>query len=103
VNAPDAFHRLLRLLAQHRVQYVVIGVAGANYYARSATEVFTTKDRDLFVPPDASNLLSAWHASRESGYDLWSGQEPLGEPPILGSRSASFPTAPGLPRSIPPA
>ena len=80
MNAPDVFHRLLRLLAQHRVQYVVIGVAGANYYARSATEVFTTKDRDLFVPPDASNLLSAWHASRESGYDLWSGQEPLGEP-----------------------
>ncbi|HEV8657914.1 MAG TPA: hypothetical protein VGS96_04735 [Thermoanaerobaculia bacterium] len=58
----------------------MIGVAGANYYARHGGQVFTTKDRDLFVPPDAPNLLSAWTASRESGYELWSADEPLGEP-----------------------
>ena len=74
------FARLLRRLNQQQIRYVIIGVAGANYYSRSGAEVFTTKDRDLFLPPDPSNLLNAWIASRELGYELWSGDEPLGEP-----------------------
>lgn len=73
------------------VRYAMIGVAGANYYARTSAQVFSTKDRDLFLPPDAPNLLRAWNASRESGYELWSGDEPLGEPldPWLSERVVS--------------
>lgn len=80
MSADNPFAQLLRRLAQQDIRYVVIGVAGANYYARSAAQAFSTKDRDLFLPPDTSNLLNAWNASRESGYELWSGVEPLGEP-----------------------
>ncbi len=58
----------------------MIGVWGANYYARHGGHVFATDDRDLFVPPDAPNLLNAWQAARDAGYELWSANEPLGDP-----------------------
>jgi hypothetical protein len=80
VRSDSPFLRLLARLAQGEVRYVVIGVAGANYYARSGAEAFATKDRDLFLPPDPLNLLNAWNASRVSGYELWSQEELLGEP-----------------------
>lgn len=80
MNSLSAFSNLLQQLNREQVRYVIIGVAGANYYARSGAEVFTTKDRDLFLPADPGNLLNAWRVSRKVGYDLWSGTEPLGEP-----------------------
>jgi hypothetical protein len=58
----------------------VIGVWGANYHAHSAGVIFTTEDRDLFLPPDAGNELRAWKVCRSEGLALWSGDEPLGEP-----------------------
>jgi hypothetical protein len=79
VSADSPFLQFLRQLARNDVRYVMIGVAGANYYARSAAEVFSTKDRDLFLPTDPANLLNAWTTSRQCGYELWSGDEPLGE------------------------
>jgi len=59
---------------------VLIGVAGANYYARSTGTVFTTEDRDLFLPAIPRNELSAWRVCRELGLELWCGDEPLGAP-----------------------
>jgi hypothetical protein len=58
----------------------VIGVWGANYHAHSAGVIFTTEDRDLFLPTDAANELKTWMACRREGFELWSGGEPLGEP-----------------------
>lgn len=51
-----------------------------NHYAQTAGLVFTTQDRDLFLPPDPANELAAWLACRAEGYELWCGDEPLGEP-----------------------
>jgi hypothetical protein len=34
----------------------------------------------LFLPPDPGNVLKAWHACRRQGFELWYGDEPLGEP-----------------------
>jgi hypothetical protein len=65
-------------LHQRGVRFVLIGVAGANYYARSAASLFTTQDRDLFLPPDAANTLEAWAACRELGLELESAGGPLG-------------------------
>jgi hypothetical protein len=59
---------------------VVIGVSGVNHYAQTAGLVFTTQDRDLFLPPDPANELKAWRACRDEGFALWCGDEPLGEP-----------------------
>jgi len=58
----------------------VIGVSGINHYAQTAGLVFTTQDRDLFLPLDSNNELTAWKACRTEGFELWCGDEPLGEP-----------------------
>ena len=76
----SAFDRLLGELLRRDVRFVVIGVWGANYWARSAGTTFSTQDRDLFLPLEPANLLAAWEAACAMGYELWSGAEPLGEP-----------------------
>ena len=76
----DPFARLLKALERLGVRYVLIGVWAANYFASHGGHVFATEDRDFFFPPDPRNLLSAWIASRELGFELWTGKEPLGEP-----------------------
>ena len=76
----DAFQEFVGRLAARDVRFVLIGVAGANYFAPEAGAVFTTRDRDLFVPPDAANLMRAWDACDEAGFELWSGDEPLDTP-----------------------
>ena len=65
----EAFQQLVRELAKGDVRFVVIGVWGANYYAMSGATLFTTKDRDLFLPADAENLLTAWRACVQSAFN----------------------------------
>ena len=43
-------------------------------------QIFTTKDRDLFLPPDPDNELLAWSVCEQMGFKLWISDEPLGEP-----------------------
>lgn len=76
----DAFRGLVRELRRQRVRFVVIGVSGANYYAESAGLIFVTQDRDIFLPPDASNARRAWRACEASGLELFCGDEPLDRP-----------------------
>ncbi len=76
----DSFLRLIEALHRRAVRFVVIGVAGANYYAGGGATLFTTRDRDLFLPADPANELAAWLACRDCGLELWAGDEPLGEP-----------------------
>jgi hypothetical protein len=42
--------------------------------------MFTTRDRDLFLPQDAENVLRAWQACADAGFMLWVGDEPLDSP-----------------------
>ncbi len=72
--------RLARALHAARVRYVLIGVSGANYYARSGGMIFQTEDLDLFLPADPDNLLRAWESSTVAGLSLWVGEEPLDRP-----------------------
>jgi hypothetical protein len=76
----DLLVPLARALSQRQVRYVVIGVGGANYWAHTAGVVFTTQDRDLFLPPDPDNLVGAWAACEDVGVDLWLTDEPLDRP-----------------------
>jgi hypothetical protein len=71
---------LAAALNRNGVRYVVIGVAGANYWALSGHTVFTTQDYDLFLPPDPANALRAWQAAESLGLDLYRGDEPLDRP-----------------------
>lgn len=71
---------LIRALHERAVRFVLIGVAGANYYAHSGSALFTTKDRDLFLPPDPDNLVACWAACDDAGLELWSERDPLDRP-----------------------
>jgi hypothetical protein len=63
----DAFERLAQLLLHAGVRFVVIGLAGANYYARTGGTLFLTQDRDLLLPLDAENTLAAWRTCEAMG------------------------------------
>ena len=76
----DPFASLAGALSEAGVRYLVIGVWGANYYAASGSEMFTTLDRDLFLPADPDNLLEAWRACEMTGFGLSAGTEPLDVP-----------------------
>ncbi len=76
----DDFAALARVLVARDVRFVVIGVWGANFFASAAGAVFTTQDRDLFLPPDPDNLMRAWDACEVAGLRLWAGEEPLDVP-----------------------
>ena len=76
----DPFLRLARSLRRSGVRFVVIGLSGINLHARSASEVFATQDRDLFLPLDRDNALAAWRVSEKLGLELWCGAEPLDQP-----------------------
>jgi hypothetical protein len=77
----DPLLPLISRLNERSVRFVVIGVAGANYYALGGSTMFATKDRDLFLPLDVDNLVHAWLACEGAGLELWSGREPLDAPP----------------------
>lgn len=62
------------------VRYVTIGVAGVNFWARSGHTIFTTRDFDVFLPPDPGNLSRAWQAAESRGLELFCGDEPLDHP-----------------------
>lgn len=72
--------QLARALARQSVRYVLIGVSGANLYGPTGQAVFTTEDFDLFLPPDADNLLQSWAACEAERFDLWIHDEPLDRP-----------------------
>ncbi len=67
-------------LSREPARCVLVDVAGANYYAMSGATLFTTKDRNLFLPPDPENLLTVWRTIDAQGLQLWAGAEPLGKP-----------------------
>lgn len=74
------FETVIQALHDRQVRFVLIGVWGANLFASEVGALFTTDDRDLFLPADPENLLRAWQACEASGLSLWSGNEPLDLP-----------------------
>ncbi len=76
----DALAIIADALHAAEVRFVVIGVWGVNYYARSGGMLLTTADRDLFLPLDPENLRRAWNVCEEAGHTLWCGAEPLDQP-----------------------
>jgi hypothetical protein len=71
---------LVRAFQAHSIRYVLIGVAGANFYAPSAGASFMTRDFDFFLPLDPGNLVKAWSCCEEERLDLWLHEEPLDRP-----------------------
>ena len=58
--------RLLRLLKEHKVAFVIIGATAFPLYGYARA----TLDIDIFIRPDRANAEKAWAALKEFGYDL---------------------------------
>ncbi len=55
----DPYLAAIRALNRVGVQYVIVGMAGINYYAQRPSEAFATMDYDLFVNPTLPNVRKA--------------------------------------------
>jgi hypothetical protein len=85
-RTPDDFVGALRLLAAAGVPFVIAGVGGINFYARSPAEVVATADLDLLLAPRSEALRSALAALSRGGFEFFAGDEPfldLADAPVL--------------------
>ena len=57
---------LLRLLKEHRVDFVIIGVSAFPVYGYARA----TLDIDIFIKPEKTNAERTYSALKEFGYDL---------------------------------
>lgn len=75
INNP--YKSLFGKLKKTRVDYMVIGVSGINYYAKDPGSIFSTQDCDLLVKPTPKNLLTMLKSLDQDGFALESNGEPL--------------------------
>ena len=66
----DPYRAVARGFTRRGVRYVVVWMAGINYYARSPTETFATLDYDLFVDPTLKNVAAAIRCLKVLGFSL---------------------------------
>lgn len=64
-------------MSEAGVGYIVVGVGGINFYARTPGDAFATLDLDALLEPDVDNLRSALRVLRELGYRFEAGDEPF--------------------------
>lgn len=57
---------LLKLLKEHKVQFVIIGATAFPVYGYARA----TLDIDIFIRPTAANAKKTWQALRDFGYDV---------------------------------
>ncbi|MCG2676907.1 hypothetical protein L6386_01520 [bacterium] len=57
---------LLKLLKEHRVEFVIIGATAFPVHGYSRA----TLDIDIFIRPERENAQRTWQALREFGYDM---------------------------------
>jgi len=66
----DPYEAALRAFNRVGVRYVVVGMAGINYYARQPSEAFATMDYDLFLEPTLVNVQKALAQLARLGFSI---------------------------------
>ena len=66
----DPYAAVIRALNRVGVRYVVVGMAGINYYARQPSEAFATMDYDLLLEPRLSNVQKAMRQLQRLGFSV---------------------------------
>ena len=69
----------LAALNEAGVEYVVVGVGGINFYARTPALASATLDLDLLLAPEPANLGAALRALSGAGFSFSAGGEPFVE------------------------
>ena len=66
----DPYRAVIQQLNRHGVRYVVIGMAGINYYADTPAHAFATLDYDLFIEPTLVNVEQAVRCVTRLGFTV---------------------------------
>ncbi len=73
----SGFARALAALGEAGVDFVVVGVGGINFYARTPSDALATLDVDALLAPSAENLFRALSVLSALGYEFEAGGEPF--------------------------
>lgn len=73
----SGFTRALVALAQAGVRFVVVGVGGVNFYARTPAQAYMTLDLDVLLAPTVENLRRALASLADLGFAFEAGREPF--------------------------
>ena len=73
----DPYRAVIQQFNSHGVRYVVVGMAGINYYASDATQTFATMDYDIFIEPTLKNVEEAISCVKRLGFDIGTSAGPL--------------------------
>ena len=66
----DPYQTVIRAFNRVGLRYVVVGMAGINYYARQPAEAFATMDYDLFLEPTLKNVHKALGQLERLGFSI---------------------------------
>jgi len=66
----DPYVEILTEFNKSGVKYVIVDMSGINYYASSASEIFSTQDYDVFLKPSIENTKRAISILKELEYSL---------------------------------
>lgn len=66
----DPYRTLIADFNRFGVRYVVVGMAGINYYANRPDEAFGTLDYDLFLEPTLRNVTKAVQRLQALGFTM---------------------------------
>jgi len=73
----DPYRAVIQQFNRRGVRYVVVGLAGINYYARTPAETFATLDYDVFLDPTLKNVEAAVRAVAGLGFIVGTAAGPL--------------------------
>lgn len=73
-------HEVLRAFGLANVRHVLVGIAGANCWARDGSLVASHGPHEIVLEPDPVSLSAAWLALRILGYTLREGTSRLLDP-----------------------
>ena len=66
----DPYRTVIQRLNRLGVRYIVVGMAGINYYAATPRETFATMDYDLLLEPTLVNVERALRGLRALGFTV---------------------------------
>jgi len=73
----DPYRAVVQHFNRYGVRYVVVGMAGINYYGKSPAETFATLDYDLFLEPTLENIRRALRRLQRLGFTVGTARGPL--------------------------
>lgn len=80
----DPYRAVIQGFNRQGVRYVVVGMAGINYYARRPDEAFSTLDYDMFLEPTLPNVEKALRGLARAGFTVGTAAGPMKDADLTG-------------------